>query len=85
MSKKRPIENKIEAFYRRSAIDHLLYGWICAYKYSFSGEKERKFIQKTIEAFRKNFDLSEEEYPMESAVNTYYEMKYFEKQVKKIQ
>ena len=67
MSKEKPFENKIPAFYKKNAIDIAMFGWVLGMRRGLPAVK----TNKSIELFLHEFKLSEDDYPLRSALVTY--------------
>jgi hypothetical protein len=75
MSKLKPIDGKIPAFYRLQAIDLAVFFWVEA-KRKYAVDWEFKFnINQAIVDFQQTFELSEDELPLDSAVVKYQRAK----------
>jgi hypothetical protein len=66
VSKEKPFENKIPAFYKKNAIDLILFGYVIGMRRGLPAVK----ISKSIELFLDDFGL-QEDYPMDSAIRTH--------------
>jgi len=64
------IKKLIPTLYKRDALSHLLFGHINAVRYNISGAT----IEQAVEQFKKYYNLSEDEYPTQTAVRTYHTM-----------
>ena len=69
MPRVKPYMKKIPAFYRKQAIDIMLFAHVTAL------EQYQMPITDAILNFRETYDLTEDDYPMESAQVTYTNMK----------
>jgi hypothetical protein len=67
MSKEKPFENKIQAFYKKNAIDLVMFGYVLGMRRGLPAVN----INKSIELFLDEFGLSEDDYPLRSAIVTY--------------
>jgi hypothetical protein len=67
MSKEKPFENRIPAFYKKNAIDMALFGYVKGMRRGLPTVK----INKSIRLFLDDFGLNEDEYPEDSAVRAY--------------
>ena len=62
-------KNKIPAFYRKQTIDIMLFAHVTAMcKYGFS-------IKDAVEDFRKTYNLNEDNYPLDSALVSFSNMR----------
>ena len=67
MSKEKPFENRIPAFYKKNAIDLMLFAYVMGMRRGLPAVK----IGKSIELFLNDFGLTEDDYPIESAIRTH--------------
>ena len=67
MSKQKPFERVIPAMYKKHAIDLLLFAYVCGFQRGRPGDNYKNMIN----CFLKDFDLSEDDYPIECALITY--------------
>ena len=69
MPRVKPYMKKIPAFYRKQAIDIMLFAHVTAL------QQYQMPIIDAIQNFRDTYDLTEDDYPMESARVTYTNMR----------
>lgn len=67
MSKEKPFENKILAFYKKNAIDLVMFGYVTGCQDTLPSLKTNRCVER----FLKKFDLNEDDYSIESALRTY--------------
>ena len=66
MPKVKKYEGRIPAYYRRSALDLMLFTHVTA-----MCERNKMILEEAIEDFFDLYGISTEEYPLESALTTY--------------
>jgi len=71
MSKEKPFEHKIAAFYKKCSIDMMMFGCVMGITEVLPAVN----IDRAIEIFKKWMDLSEDDYPTNSARITYSRIK----------
>ena len=67
MPKEKEIEKSIPAFYKKSVIDLCMYAWVQGITYLLPGVK----VKDAIGFFMKEYKLTEEDYPIETAMRNY--------------
>lgn len=67
MTKQKPIIQSIPSLYKRSAEDLIMYGYVLGMQKGIPTAS----TQKCIDMFMKEFNLSEEDYPRDSACVTF--------------
>jgi hypothetical protein len=67
MSKEKPFENRIPAFYKKNAVDLMLFAYVCGMRRALPAVK----TNKCVELYLNEFELSEDDYPLRSAIVTY--------------
>lgn len=67
MPKEKPIERSINAFYKKRALDLLMYGFADGFKTALPNVS----IKQAVCVFLKKYNLSEDDYPYETAVKNY--------------
>jgi len=70
MSKIKPFEKRIPAFYRKSTIDLLMFDWINAAKFY-----NQVTIEKAFDDFLEFYGIDQEDYPLDSAKVCYNTIK----------
>jgi hypothetical protein len=71
MSKEKPFEGKISSFYKKNCIDVMMFGWVAGTTEVLPAVS----VNQAIEMFKKWVDLSEDDYPTNSAKITYSRIK----------
>ncbi len=69
MSKEKPFEGKIQAFYKKNAIDLAMFGFVEGIKWALPAMD--RSTHKCICGFLAKFGLTEDDYPIDSAMRTY--------------
>lgn len=67
MPKEKPIERSINSFYKKRAIDLLMYGFVQGFVTALPNVS----IKQAVCVFLKVYNLSEDDYPYETAVKNY--------------
>ena len=71
MPKEKPIEQTFSSFYKKSAIDLCMFAYVQGVTDFLPGVN----VRDAIRFFMKRYNLTEESYPIESAVVTYSKIK----------
>ena len=71
MLKEKLFENRIQAFYKKNAIDLMLFAYVKGSKHALPAMDKDSATNRCVESFLKEFDLSEDDYPLRSAIVTY--------------
>lgn len=71
MSKEKPFENKIPAFYKKNAVDLMMFGFVRGVKHTLPSMDRDSATNRCVESFLKEFGLTEDDYPIESAMRTH--------------
>jgi hypothetical protein len=66
VSKEKPFESKLSAFYKKTAIDLMMFGYVMGMRRGLPAVK----IGKSVELFLDEFGL-QEDYPLDSAIRTH--------------
>jgi hypothetical protein len=71
MSKEKPFERKIPALYKKSAVDLLMFAYVCGFRRGRPGDNYKNMI----ECFLEDFELDEDDYSIECAIRTYQRLR----------
>lgn len=71
MPQEKPIEKSIPSFYKKSALDLCMYAYVQGVMDFLPGMKTREVIKY----FMKQYNLTEEDYPIETAVKNFSKIK----------
>ena len=70
MATESDFKKKIQSLYKRGHLETALFSWINCAKYIFPSTS----VESAINGFYKFYHITEEEYPMATARQTYYRM-----------